>query len=289
MRFIRKAVAPTEKSPKRLHVEPAELARKLVKEMDDHTTIGGGESWAPNRYAIYLCPEDYESLLPQAPQIVADLKVKLAKHVVDMDYLVPGELTVELALDEELELGYFGILAEKAGPKRTAGGIGAEISPAAAAPAPAPAPASAHAPQVMAAPAGPIAARAAAAAQAAAAAPAQPAELKIPANTEVLSAKQSEQMGLEGRVIVIASGDQVLRFTQARVILGRSKEADLRIDDHNVSRKHAAIYWNNGRLMIDDLGSTNGTMVNGYPVTRTVLRPSDVVAIGGSRLSVEAE
>ena len=96
-------------------------------------------------------------------------------------------------------------------------------------------------------------------------------------------------MGLEGRVIVVTCGDQVMRFSQARVIIGRSKEADVRVNDPNVSRKHAAIYWNNGRLMIDDLGSTNGTMVNGYPVTRTVLRPADVVAIGESRLTVEAK
>jgi pSer/pThr/pTyr-binding forkhead associated (FHA) protein len=73
------------------------------------------------------------------------------------------------------------------------------------------------------------------------------------------------------------------------VVLGRGKEADLRIDDPNVSRKHAAVYWNNGRLMLDDLGSTNGTLVNGYPVTSTVLRPGDVVALGDSRLTVDSK
>jgi hypothetical protein len=296
MRFIRKAGGPAEKSPRRLHVEPAELARKLVKEMDDHTIPGGDQSWVRNRYTVYLCPEDYDNLLPRAPQLIADLKAKLAKHVDDMEYLVQGELAVELVLDEELELGYFGILAQKGGAEKTAPEMFAEPVPAAA-PVTTPAPASARAPapaqQVLAAPAGPIGARAAAAAaaaaSAAASAPAQPVEPKIPANTEILPAKQAEELGLEGRVIVITSGDQVVRFSQARVIIGRGKEADLRVNDANVSRKHAAIYWNNGHLMIDDLGSTNGTMVNGYPVTRTVLRPSDVVAIGDSRLTVEAK
>jgi pSer/pThr/pTyr-binding forkhead associated (FHA) protein len=84
-------------------------------------------------------------------------------------------------------------------------------------------------------------------------------------------------------------GDQVSEFRQGRVIIGRSKESDLRVNDSNVSRKHAAVYWNNGRIMIDDLGSTNGTMVNGYPVTRTMLRPTDIVAIGDSRLMVEGK
>jgi len=288
MRFIRKAGGPAEKRPERLHVEPAELARKLVKEMDDHTIPGGDQSWVRNRYTIYLCPEDYDNLVPRAPQLIADLKAKLAKHVEDMEYLVQGELIVELMLDEELELGYFGILAQKGGPKQAAPRVFAEPAPAAAAPALAPTPA----PRVVATPAGPISARAAAAAASAsvvASAPAQPAEVNIPSNTGVFPAAQAEAPGLDGRVIVITSGDQATRFGQARVIIGRGKEADLRVSDPNVSRKHAAVYWNNGRLMIDDLGSTNGTMVNGYPVTRTVLRPSDVVAIGDSRLTVEAK
>ena len=112
MRFIRKPGTPSERSPKRLHAEPAELARKLVKEMDDHVIVGGDQDWVRNRYTVYLCPEDYENLAPRAPQLVADLKAKLAKHVADMEYLVQGELMVELVLDEELELGYFGILAQ---------------------------------------------------------------------------------------------------------------------------------------------------------------------------------
>ena len=87
----------------------------------------------------------------------------------------------------------------------------------------------------------------------------------LSANTEVLPAAQAEELGLEGRVIAISVGDQVSEFRQGRVIIGRSKESDLRVNDSNVSRKHAAVYWNNGRIMIDDLGSTNGTMVNGYP------------------------
>jgi hypothetical protein len=274
MRFIRKAGAPSDRSPKRLNVEPAELARKLVKEMDDHVIPGGDQDWVRKRYTVYLCPEDYENLLPRAPQVLADLRAKLAKHVADMEYRVHGELIVELVLDEELELGYFGILAQKGGAKQAASQAFAEPAPAAAAPGlaePAPAPAVA-----------PVAAAAAAAAV-------RPAEPKMPAATQILPAKQAEEMGLEGRVIVVTSGDQVMRFSQARVIVGRSKEADVRVNDPNVSRKHAAIYWNSGRLMIDDLGSTNGTMVNGYPVTRTVLRPADVVAIGESRLTVEAK
>ena len=266
MRFIRKAGAPAEKSPKRLHVEPAELARKLVKEMDDHSDSRGDQVWVRNRYVIYLCPEDYQNLTPRQAEITADLANKMARHVRDMDYLLQGDLSVEMVLDQDLELGYFGILAHKGSPRQP------EAKPAAQ-------PAPAGAPPVYGAAAAPVAGAVAAGA----------ADMKIPASTEVLAAMQADELGLAGRVIVITSGDRVREFTRSRVVLGRGKDADLRIDDPNVSRMHAAIYWNGDRLMLDDLGSTNGTMVNGYPVTSTVLRARDVVAIGDSRLTVESK
>jgi len=52
--------------------------------------------------------------------------------------------------------------------------------------------------------------------------------------------------------------------------LGRSNKCDIQIDQES------------------DLGSTNGTMVNGYPVSSTVVRPGDVIVIGDCRITVEA-
>src|SRR5512138_1318225 len=118
MRFIRKAGAPAEKSPnKKLRVEPAELARKLAKEMDDHVVSRGDQDWARNRYTIYLCQQDYANLAPSAPQLLADLRAKLAKHASEEGYSMQGDLVVEMVLDKDLELGYFGILAQKGGTK----------------------------------------------------------------------------------------------------------------------------------------------------------------------------
>jgi hypothetical protein len=305
MRFTRKAGAPADKSPKRLHVEPAELARKLIKEMDDHTVARGDDVWVRNRYIVYLCPVDYQNLAPRAPQITADLTGKLIRHVRDKGYLVQGDLSVEMVLDPELELGYFGILAQRAYPQQSApaptpvpapqgdasvAGAQARPAPDVAAGHPAAGPTPGIAQPEMSASSGAVAG-VAGMAGAAAAGPAEeaPFGMNIPPSTEVLGAKQSQDMGLARRVIVITSGDDVREFTQSRVVLGRSKDADLRIDDPNVSRKHAAIYWNDGRLILEDLGSTNGTLVNGYPVTSTVLRPRDLVAIGDSRLTVESK
>jgi pSer/pThr/pTyr-binding forkhead associated (FHA) protein len=71
------------------------------------------------------------------------------------------------------------------------------------------------------------------------------------------------------------------------VIVGRARDVDFRINDPDVSRRHAAIFWSEGGVMIEDLGSTNGTMVNGYPVSSTLVRSGDVIVIGDCKITVE--
>lgn len=296
MRFIRKAGAHAEKSPKRLHVEPAELARKLVKEMEDHKVSRSNRVYVRNRYTVYLCPEDFDNLQPHAAEITAGLTNKLATHVEDMQYLLQGELRVEMVLDPELELGFFGILAQRVYPQQEAPGapapveasLGVQAEPGYGPDAGRAAPIPAGTGPASAAPAA-VGTAGAAAGGAAAAAVAAATDSKLPAPTQVIAASEAEQLGLARRVIVVRAGDVVREFSQSRVVLGRGREADFRVDDANVSRKHAALYWNEGRLMLDDLGSTNGTLVNGYPVTSTVLRPRDVIAIGESRITVETK
>ena len=68
------------------------------------------------------------------------------------------------------------------------------------------------------------------------------------------------------------------------VIVGRSSEADLVLQDDSVSRKHARIYLAGGTLWLRDLGSRNGTLVNGQQVARCRLASGDRIAIGSSLL-----
>ena len=62
-------------------------------------------------------------------------------------------------------------------------------------------------------------------------------------------------------------------------ILGRSFDSDVRIDDLTVSRRHAKIERSDNAYFIEDLGSGNGTRVNGRPITRVQLEDNDEVAI----------
>jgi pSer/pThr/pTyr-binding forkhead associated (FHA) protein len=68
------------------------------------------------------------------------------------------------------------------------------------------------------------------------------------------------------------------------VIIGRSREADLRLADPDTSRRHAKIVCESGRFTVQDLVSTNGTWVNDTRVDEHVLKPGDRLEIGSQEI-----
>jgi sigma-B regulation protein RsbU (phosphoserine phosphatase) len=71
------------------------------------------------------------------------------------------------------------------------------------------------------------------------------------------------------------------QLDETQVVLGRAPDLKLTLDHHTVSRRHAEVFCDPfGRWWIRDLGSTNGTLVNGEDITERVLRPGDTVSIG---------
>ena len=75
--------------------------------------------------------------------------------------------------------------------------------------------------------------------------------------------------------------------TADRVVIGRSSSSDLPLADRFLSRHHARIVRDGDRYLVEDLGSRNGTLLNGSPVmTPTPLTPGDVIRISGSVLTV---
>jgi hypothetical protein len=66
-----------------------------------------------------------------------------------------------------------------------------------------------------------------------------------------------------------------------QLIIGRDAASGVAISDAEVSRKHARLNFQGGKFVIEDLGSTNGTFVNGQRLsTSAVLKPGDVVSLG---------
>ena len=71
------------------------------------------------------------------------------------------------------------------------------------------------------------------------------------------------------------------------VVLGRGQDADIRLDDELVSRKHCALTFDGKSVTVKDLGSTNGTYVDGQPVTELVLEPDNRLQIGKMVLKID--
>jgi pSer/pThr/pTyr-binding forkhead associated (FHA) protein len=75
--------------------------------------------------------------------------------------------------------------------------------------------------------------------------------------------------------------------TGAPIRIGRSPECELVLHDSRVSRRHARLAARDGVLVLTDLGSTNGTMVNGHRVSEVVLGAGDRIAVGETILTIE--
>ncbi|MDQ3034260.1 MAG: FHA domain-containing protein [Myxococcota bacterium] len=70
----------------------------------------------------------------------------------------------------------------------------------------------------------------------------------------------------------------------AAVVIGRAPECDVRLDEPTVSSRHARLRWERGQILIEDLGSANGTWVGGQRVTSARIGAGDEVVIGGASL-----
>jgi hypothetical protein len=75
----------------------------------------------------------------------------------------------------------------------------------------------------------------------------------------------------------------------SRVVVGRSREADIVVADPNISRRHAELRRGDDGWQIVDLGSTNGIKVNGRRVDQSALRPGDQITMGVTDLTFELD
>lgn len=72
---------------------------------------------------------------------------------------------------------------------------------------------------------------------------------------------------------------------KARTVIGRGSDADITVEDTGTSRRHVEILWDGRRAKVRDLGSTNGSKLNGAPVGEAVLEPDSVVTIGRTNIT----
>src|SRR5215469_2712636 len=86
--------------------------------------------------------------------------------------------------------------------------------------------------------------------------------------------------------LVPLDGGPPIDITKDLVVVGRKEECDLRLEHKSVSKMHCVIVKTDGLLLLRDLGSTNGTRVNGTRVRRAALLPNDQVNIANYKFRV---
>lgn len=110
-----------------------------------------------------------------------------------------------------------------------------------------------------------------------------------------VSPRLSDFLGGEPRLpfalLLVVSGDdrgRVLEVCELPAVIGRAADADLVIVDDTVSRRHAELSGDRGGLVLTDLGSSNGTTLNGNPMAGSIaLHDGDLVGFGSATVVVK--
>jgi len=230
----------------RTNVQPVELARKLVKEMDEHRNVSVSRVYVPNEYTIYLSTADREQFSSYEDQLRGELADYLAEHARREKYVLLTPPTVLLETDDDLEMGVFGIATRMTQPTGEEDGDSSEVPVAGATMVYKPA--------------------------------AQPTE-----------AASAVDLGIQKEVAVLAWAGERHEISKRRVVIGRSKDADVRIDDPNVSRRHAEVQQEGATWWLVDLDSTNGVEVDGRRVKRLKLEDGTRFVIGSTEIGFSRE
>jgi hypothetical protein len=93
----------------RASVQPVEIARKLVKEMDDHRSVSVSRIYVPNEYTVYLSVADRQQFNGFEDKLCEELQEYLAEHARRERHVLVSPPRVKFETDDDLDLGVFGI------------------------------------------------------------------------------------------------------------------------------------------------------------------------------------
>ena len=234
----------------RSEVRPMELARKLAREMDAHRTVSVSRTYVPNEYSVWLSAQDRERFEGVEDEVIDELCAYLLEHARREDLILASPPVVSFHTDERLSLGEFGIQARLVRQGE-------------------------QAPRQQ---------------------PAPPRAASTPEHGETMiystSARVREPL-VEGarpraaRALLVVEGRRLLVPPQGGVI-GRSRECDVVLEDTGVSRRHAAVRPGADGWVVEDLGSTNGVLLNGRGVRgQEPLQPGDRLGLGSTEIVFE--
>jgi hypothetical protein len=274
-------------------VEPVEIGTALQREAaDKRNVMGNGQVLSPNRYRVTLSGSDHDRLVPWENQLTNSLAELVQEFLDENRWETIGDIEVYLARDEELHTGVFGVASrmEAGAPprRRPHDSLSLPIVPGAplgeygSQPAhdfQAPVSAGMGGPQMYAQPGAPMPAP-----------PAQgpPQPQRGPGSSPGGPPPQPPRRPAAAMLIV----DQTNRRFDLRDgsnVIGRGTDSDLQLLDQGISRRHVDVQYDGHYATAYDLGSTNGTTVNGHEISSQLLRHGDVIRVGHTRIVFHQE
>lgn len=283
------------------------LARQAAREMESQTLVINGADTAPALYTILISSADDPLMAPYYPQLSAEIADFLKARAQKKHYVFVGEPLVRFMIDPALKGGRFSVFAENVDAAtlgrlyeeerayqqslESRGQGGYEVAQGQAGGGERAAAEEAE-PVSRATPLTPISAQ-----------DAEPEPQAAPASVPETLPRESlglggaaatgaagissnmaqaraPQTGPLAQLVDVVTGD-TYDITTSRCIVGRERSiADVVLRDPNVSRRHAELIYTGTDWSIEDLNSTNGTLVNNRRITRCPLRSGDLLTFG---------
>src|SRR5881628_3421676 len=101
-----------------------------------------------------------------------------------------------------------------------------------------------------------------------------------------ISAARNEDERMRAQLVPLEGGTPI-EIVKDLTVVGRKEDCDLRLDHKSVSKMHCVIVKTDGLLLLRDLGSTNGTRVNGQRIRRAALLPNDQLTIAHFKFRIQ--
>ena len=272
--------------------EKADVANRVRIMMDDESYVdGGGRTMAPNIYTLRFAPVDFPRVREWGNPFAVELCDLAISHARAQGYTLIGAVRVTFNVLDSLAEGEFEVVATfepfsvpdaPASPTLRGAANYAPVRPPRESSLPTRITKPAVPPQPV--------------------QPAQPQQPVAPQNSRLSRIPRSGQGGyapqgahgapaspaapaaVAPRLFLEFNG-RMYPINRLPFTLGRGSESDLRLDDKGVSRRHVQLSAHNGAVIATDLGSTNGTLVNGAPLrSPVVLTNGSLLRMGNTRI-----
>ena len=232
-------------------IHPVEIAKGLTKQMDEGRMVSVSRTYAPNDFTVHLSNDDVESIQAYQDSLREELIQYASTHAQNKNY--------HLMTPPKIRFARRGLAPLRRVRRHREADRRLRRHPREEAPLRTP-------------PARP-----------ASSAPTPVRRSKNAEGTAAISPEEAKSQGLAREIVELTIDGKSHSLEGAGPwTVGRSEENDITISDPNISRKHARLLRAQNGFIVEDLGSTNGTLLDGAPIDRERIENGDELTFGQS-------